>query len=335
MQQSKTHELMNSSVVWDNHACMPLRPEDHSFLPQLERFRKSGVHAVTLNVGFDAVPWEVNRQMLDSFRSWIAVRPREYLLVSSVEDIENARATGRLGVLFDIEGGAALDDRLELVQVYYELGVRWMLIAYNRNNSLGGGCQDEDCGLTAFGRSVLDEMARVGMVACCSHTGLRTTMDVMEYSSNPVIFSHSNPLGVWNHKRNVADEAIRACARTGGVVGVNGLGLFLGRNDSSTATVVNHVDYLVNLVGADHVGLGLDYVFDTQELEDFLKANPKTFPAEEGYTAGVQMVEPERIPELVDEMLRRGYPDDAIRRILGGNHLRVARQVWKPVQSRQ
>jgi len=330
MQASKAAALMKSTVVWDNHGCMPLRPGDESFLPQLERYRQAGVNAVTLNVGFDGVPWQTSFEMLGTFRRWISARAESYLLVESVADFESARATGRLGVLFDIEGGVALNDQLSNVGAYYQLGVRWMLIAYNRNNSLGGGCQDQDCGLTAFGREVLDEMARVGMVACCSHTGLRTTMEIMEHTTNPVIFSHSNPLGVWRHKRNITDAAIRACARTGGVVGVNGIGIFLGRNDASTETFVRHIEYLVDLVGPEHVGLGLDYVFDTQELEDYLRANPGIFPADEGYAAGLNMIEPERVPEIVDELSRCGHSDDAIRMILGGNLMRVAKRVWRP-----
>lgn len=325
----RSRRLMSETLVWDNHACMPLRPDDDRFLPQLQRYRETGVNVVTLNVGFDGVPWQTNFDMLDAFRRWIGARPSEYVQIETVADIESARQTGRLGVLFDIEGGTALDGDLSRIEAYYRLGVRWMLIAYNRDNALGGGCQDEDHGLTDFGRKVLDEMARVGMVVCCSHTGARTAMEVLERATQPVIFSHSNPLGVWKHKRNISDDMIRACARTGGVIGINGIGPFLGKNDTSTETFVRHVDYVAQLVGPAHVGLALDYVFDTQELDDFLLANPHLFPSEEGYAAGLSMVEPERIPHIVDALLARGYTDDAVRMILGGNHLRVARRVWR------
>jgi membrane dipeptidase len=321
--------VLGSSLVWDNHGCMPLRPRDEAFLPQLERYRRGGVHIASLNVGFDAVPWDTSIRMLACFRRWLAARPADYLLVQTPEDIELARSSGRLGVVFDIEGGAALDGELALVQLYYDLGVRWMLIAYNRNNALGGGCQDDDPGLTPFGSEVLQEMQRVGMVACCSHTGLRTTLEVMERSTNPVIFSHSNPGGVWPHKRNITDEAIRACARTGGVVGINGIGLFLGPGDVTAARVAEHIDYVVQLVGAAHVGLGLDYVFDRQELDDCVLTNPQMFPPEDGYSAGIRMVEPERVPEIVEALLVRGYSDSDVGLILGANNLRVARHVWK------
>lgn len=328
--KTPTLPFSRPAVVWDNHGCMPLRPNDASFLPELQRYRAGGVTTVTLNVGFDAVDWHLTFEMLAAFRRWIGARPEDYVLVESAADVELARDSGRLGVLFDIEGGNALNGKLAHVQAYYDLGVRWMLIAYNRNNLLGGGCMDEDTGLTDFGRSVLEEMARVGMVACCSHTGLRTTMEVMERSSKPVIFSHSNPLGVWRHRRNITDDAIRACARTGGVVGINGIGIFLGRNDASTDTLLRHIDYVVNLVGPQHVGLGLDFVFDSQELADYVAAHPEIFPAQEGYASISCMVEPERVPLIIEALLKRGYSEEAVAGIVGGNHLRVARAVWQP-----
>jgi membrane dipeptidase len=308
---------------------MPLRPDDDRFLPQLERYRRAGANIVSLNVGFDAVPWENTVRMLAHFRHWVRQHSADYILIDTVADVTRAKNEGKLGVMFDIEGGCSLKEQLSMVELYYDLGVRWMLIAYNLNNALGGGCQDEDTGLTAFGRKVLDEMARVGMVCCCTHTGWRTTMDVMQYSRNPVIFSHSNPLGVWQHKRNIRDDVIKACAGTGGVVAINGIGIFLGPNDTRSSTIARHIDYVVNLVGPEHVGIGFDYVFDQQELADYLKQNPHIFPASEGYGALPACAEPEQLPELVDELLRLSYSDDAIHAILGGNHLRVAQQVWK------
>jgi membrane dipeptidase len=329
MVSERAARLLQTSIVWDNHTCMPLRPEDESFLPQLARHRAAGAHAVTVNVCFDAVPWQTAPEMLAAIRRWVSERPQDYLLVETADEIEAARSSGRLAVLFDIEGGTALNGKLDAVKRYYDLGVRWMLIAYNRNNALGGGCQDDDRGLTDFGRSVIAEMERVGMVVCCSHTGLRTAMEVMERSTNPVIFSHSNAVAIHKHKRNIPDDAIRACARTGGVVGINGIGIFLGPDGSSTRTFVDHVQHVADLVGPQHVGLSLDYVFDTRELEEYLAANRHIFPASEGYTSTISMVEPERIPAVVEELLNRGFDEDTIRGILGGNWMRIARTVWK------
>ena len=321
--------ILAGTLAWDNHGCMPLRAGDTEFLPQLARYRDAGFNVVSLNVGFDAVPWENTLLVLATFRNWIKQHSEDYLLIETTGDIERALREEKLGVFFDLEGGCVLNDQLDMVEMYYDLGARWMLIAYNQNNSLGGGCQDDDKGLTPFGREVLDEMARVGMVACCSHTGYRTTMDVMEYSSKPVIFSHSNPLGLWEHKRNITDDAIRACAATGGVVCLNGVGIFLGENDASSETIARHIDYVAEKAGIDHVGIGLDYVFDMEELNEYLRQNPDTFPPEGGYADGVKFVEPEQAPEIVDALLGLGYQDEDIAKILGRNLLRVARAVWK------
>ncbi len=323
-------DLISDALVWDNHGCMPLRPDDESFLPQLARYRESGFDVVSLNVAFDGLSWENCVPVLASFRSWIRRHGEELVLVDTVDDIQRAKESQRLAVTFDIEGGCALNGNINMVELYYDLGVRWMLLAYNMNNMLGGGCQDEDPGLSEFGKRVLAEMARVGMVICCSHTGYRTTMDVMEFSQGPVIFSHSNPLGVWNHPRNISDDAIRACAKSDGVIGINGINAFLGDNDISTETFVRHIDYVVQLVGPRHVGISLDYVFDKSEGDEYVAANPDIFPSEEGYVAGqVEIVPPERLTDITVSLRNLGYSDDDLRAILGGNHLRVAQAVWK------
>jgi membrane dipeptidase len=323
--------LMRRSIVWDNHGCMPVaRPHDTSFLPQLQRYRAAGVCAVMLNVGFGDMGIEDHVRTLAGLRHWIKSRPDEYILLDSAEDVEQAHATGRLAVGFDIEGANAVADQPSLVSLYYDLGVRWMLLAYNNNNRVGGGCQDDDTGLTAFGREVVAEMERVGMQVCCSHTGHRTVRDVFEVATRPVIFSHSNPNALHPHPRNIPDDLIRACAATGGVVGINGIGSFLGQNDNRSETFARHIDHVAQLVGPQHVALGLDYVFDTQELDDYLAKMGHTFPAELGYKKGMRMVAPEQLPGIVDILQGWGYGDADLEAVLGGNLMRLARTVWKP-----
>lgn len=326
--------LVTASLVWDNHGCMPLRPFDEAFLPQLELYRSSGVDVAMLNVGFGEQGAEEHLRMLAHFRRWIAARGDRYLLIDTVDDIRRARESGRLAIGFDIEGANAIGDQLSMISLYYGLGVRWMLMAYNGSNRVGGGCQADDHGLTVFGREVLDEMARVGMVACCSHTGYRTARDVLAYSGNPVIFSHSNPRALFDHPRNIPDELMLACARTGGVVCINGVGIFLGNNDVSTENYFRHLDYAVQLVGADHVGIGLDHVFDTGELDEYLATMKDAFPAELGYSpgGGYQCVSPAQIEPLVELQLKAGYAESDVRKILGTNLLRVAEAVWKPAR---
>ncbi|WP_447764185.1 dipeptidase [Sphingopyxis panaciterrae] len=323
--------LLRSNLVWDNHGCLPLRPFDEAFLPQLELYRSSGVDVAMINIGFGEQGVEDHLRMLAHFRRWIAARPDDFVLIETVDDIERARAAGRLAIGFDIEGANGIADQISLISLYYNLGVRWMLMAYNRNNRVGGGCQDDDQGLTAFGRDVLDEMARVGMVACCTHTGYRTAREVMDYSRNPVIFSHSNPRAIHDHPRNVRDDLLQRCAKTGGIVCINGIGIFLGDNDSSTETYFRHMDHVVQLLGAGHVGIGLDYVFDLAELGDYIEQMKGTFPAGLGYEvgAGLRCVSPAQIEQLIELQIRAGYAETDIQKILGGNLLRIAKAVWK------
>jgi membrane dipeptidase len=320
---------MAESLVWDNHACMPLRPHDHSFLDQLGPIRQSGVDVISLNIGFGPQSADEHLAMLDSFAGWLGEHSEDYVLVRSVKDIETARQSMRLGVFFDVEGMVPLNGgRIDLVEQLRAGGVGWMLIAYNRNNEVGGGCADEDGGLTAYGRAVIAEMNRVGMIVCCSHTGHRTAMDVMQASSAPVIFSHSNARALHDHYRNIPDDLVRACAATGGVVGINGLSTFLGNQDASPARVAEHIDHLVQLVGPAHVGIGLDYVFDMQELEDFLATMSETFPDDASLREPLNFVSPLQIGDIAACLLERGYGRNDVEAVLGGNWLRVASCVW-------
>jgi membrane dipeptidase len=330
MTSSSARTLLDTSLVWDNHGCMPLRPFDESFLPQLSRYKAAGVKVVSLNIGYGEQGIEQHIRMAAALRQWVSLHQEQFVLVGTMAEIERASAEAKLGIFFDIEGMNAVADQLSMIQLYYDLGVRWMLVAYNRHNPAGGGCQqDDDPGLTAFGRKVLDEMARVGMIACCSHTGYRTTMDVMSYSSRPVIFSHSNARAVFDHPRNVQDDALKACAATGGVVGINGISLFLGKGKSMVDQFIRHLDYVVQLIGPAHAGIGLDYVFDMDELGD-MTTNAATFPPELGYNQPISIVPPEALEEIVGNLLRMGYSERDLRGILGANFARVANAVWRP-----
>lgn len=322
-------QRLGDSIVWDNHACMPLRPDDDSFLPQLERVHKSGVDVLTLNVGCGGQGIEDHIRMIGAFRHWIDAWPTKYLLLNHATDVKKAKNEGKLGICFDIEGMDALGGQVSLVEVYHTLGVRWMLVAYNLANLAGGGCMEDDGGLTAFGRSVVSEMNRVGMVPCGSHTGYRTARELIDSSSTPVIFSHSNPRAVWDHPRNIPDDLMLACAERGGVIGVNGIGIFLGNNDSSISTFADHVEYALERVGEDHVGIALDYVFDDQEVAQFAAANPAMFPSEAGYGAGMAMIAPWQLDTILDELSRRGLGQQTLQKLMGGNHLRIATEVWR------
>jgi membrane dipeptidase len=328
MSAASTGSLLRSTLVWDNHTCLPLRADD-TFLPELERHRNAGVSVVSVNVGFAGMPWTRHLEILSFMRRWLACHPESFKLIATVDDIRRCKEQAKLGVVFDIEGMCPVQDNLSLVQTFYELGVRWMLIAYNRNNAAGGGCLDEDSGLTCVGRAIIDEMERVGMVLCLSHAGARTAAEALEYSRNPPIFSHSNPYGDTRHARNISDDLIRACARRGGVVGLSGLGPLLGTSTSLADHLLRQLRYTIDLVGPLHVGLGLDYVFDETEIAEYLRTNPAAFPPDIVAAGRLAMIAPEDLHTIVERLAQDNLSDAHIHAILGGNWLRVASAVWR------
>lgn len=326
---SATLDLFQRSLVWDAHSgFMPVPEAD---LANLKLWREAGVDYLSINVGFDLQPWHQVIRTLAAFRHYLLAHPEDFLLVERASEIAPAKASGRMVVSFDLEGANALDGRLEMVELYHRLGVRQMLLAYNRGNLASGGCHDTDSGLTAFGRQVVDEMNQVGMVLDVTHCSRKSSLEAMERSTKPVVFSHSNTRAVHPHGRNIDDDQIRACARTGGVIGVMGISLMIGDPAVGTERMADHIDHLIQVAGEDHVGIGLDYGFsvDFAGIEEILAKNPEYWPKSEGY--GVEKIayaQPRQILELAEVMARRGYAAGTIAKVLGGNFHRVAMDVW-------
>ncbi len=323
----RARRLHADALVWDDHS--GFAPDPSVDLEILEHWRAAGVDYLSVNVGYDVVPWQQTVKNIGAFITWLEKRHDRFTLVRRAADIEMAKREGKLAIAFDLEGMNALDGQAYMVSFYYRLGVRQMLFAYNLNNLAGGGCHDEDRGLTAFGREVIAEMNRVGMMVDCSHTGHRTTLEAIEASTAPVIFSHSNPAALHKHGRNILDDQIRACARTGGVVGINGIGLFLRDPQAASPALVDAIAYVADLVGTDHVGIALDYT--PENLSGLTEANPRYWPPSEGYgkASGMRVATPQQLPEITELLLDRGCAEADVRKILGGNFRRVAGQVWK------
>ena len=321
-------DLHRRAFVWDSHAGFEF---DHrNDLNHIYRWRDAGVDYLSLNASYDVKPWDLTISALSGYRAFVESDPERLMLVSTTADIEQARAGGKLAIGFDIEGMRALNEDVGMVALYYELGVRQMLIAYNLNNTAGGGCHDEDLGLTPFGRSVVKEMNRVGMIVDCSHSSYRSSMEAMEMSSAPVMFSHSNPRSVHDHERNIKDDQIKACGETGGIVGITGIGLFLDPAGESVDALVRHIRYTADLIGPHKVGIGLDYDISDDFLEETVAENTRYWPKSQ-YPSGMNIgfLAPETFPQITSTLLDNGFSEQETLGILGGNFYRLAQDVWR------
>ena len=319
--------LLERALVWES--AVGWTPECLAEGPQmLERFLASGFSFVSLTIGAD---WDRPEPTLRHFaqqRRWLETQAH-LSVVESVADIRRAKTDGRLGVGFHLQGAGPLGHDPALLATWHRLGVRWIIPAYNTRNPLGDGCHEPaDAGLSMLGRTFVAEANRVGMMLDASHAGIRTSLDIIEHSSKPVIFSHSNARAVKDHERNITDQQIRALAARGGVVGVNSIGAFVSSdNRSGVPGLVRHIDHMAQLVGARHVGLGLDVVFYQAFMTQLYDASPMM--AQRGYPRPPWAdVKPEQLPELVEALGRLGYRDDDILGVLGENFLRVAAENW-------
>jgi membrane dipeptidase len=320
-------------IHWESHACLPLHPEA-SFAP-IDRLHAAGVDYVSINVGMDMNPVQQVMAVIAGFRATIAAHPTRYRLVHSVADIALAQAGGQIAIGFDLEGAMPLLERPEMVALYAALGVRQIHFAYNRNNSVADGCHDLERGLTPLGERMVQAVNAAGLLMDCSHTGRQCSLDIMAASTAPVIFSHANPLALVDHGRNISDAQIRACAATGGVVCVSGVSFFLGKDAPTAADVSRHAAYVADLVGVQHVGIGLDISFAQPELNDDPPGDYQPgywWPKSAGYDRAISRARytPVETWQVLAQALQDvGMTADDAALAMGGNMLQVAQRVWK------
>ncbi|MDQ2626279.1 dipeptidase [Mycolicibacter sinensis] len=315
-----------STLLWDQHTCLPLRAGTD--VAPLTRYQRPGGAVLSVNAGYSPQRFADTMALLRHFRSAIDAHPG-LTAASGLADVEAITGAGGIAVVFDLEDSNPLDDDLDNLAVLVEYGVRTLLPTYNHANRAGHGCLDAtDGGLTAWGRAIVAEMNAVGMVVDGSHCSTRTGLDLCDASTRPVVYSHSCMRAIWDHPRNITDDQARACAATGGVIGITGVGIFLGPNTPTLQAMTQHLEYAVELVGIDHVGVSTDYSFDQTELTQEMAANPQLF--DDSYTrwGPIQWMPPQTWLGLREHLAARGWADPDIGAVLGGNFRRVAEQAW-------
>jgi len=299
----------------------------------LRRLRQGGVTAFNGTVA----AWHSLPETMDLIADYYRLfdeRPDWIMQVRSAEDIHKAKVRGCAGMIFGFQDTNAINGNLRMLAVYHALGVRIIQLTYNDENAVGCGCMvPEDKGLTPFGREVVAEMNRLGMLVDLSHCGHKTTMDAIEASKGPVAFTHANPLALAKSPRNKPDEAFKALAAKGGVAGVVRLPAWLTpRGQASVEDYLSAIDYLVELTGIDHVGLGTDFMEEIPA--EIMMASLKGISAEnlQKYYSST-LVEgfesPAEFPRVTEGLLSRGYSPEEVKKIIGGNWLHLFEKVWQ------
>ncbi len=329
--QRQVKNIINQSIIAD----LALGFEPEIEVPHkweiLDRYSQSGFHYAGLAIAGEFTSLETTIRYLSRHRAKIRHESHKYLIVDKAIDIQRAKQENKLALGFWLQGSTPLANDINMVETYYQLGIRYILLCYNTRNGLGDGLVEKiDRGLSQLGFRMIEEMNRVGMLIDLSHGGIKTSLDAIEASKDPVIFSHSNAYHIAPHIRNLTDEQIKAVAGKGGIIGVNGTSLLLGSEKSTSQKLVDHIDYIADLVGVQHIALGLDLVYFHEILGTFYeKAGVTTYPKTYGSMHSFDSFQPEKINELIEVLLTRSYSESTVKDILGGNFLRVIQQVWK------
>ncbi len=266
----------------------------------------------------------------------------------SVDDILRAHNEGRIAWIASIEGAAMIENELDRIDILYGFGLRALGIAYSEANALGSGLKERrDGGLTVFGKRAVERMNRLGMLIDCAHCGDQTTLDVIEASEKPIILSHIGARALWDSNRLAPDDVIKACAGNGGIIGVEAAPHTTLTRQHTTHTidsVMEHFEYIKDLVGVDHVGFGPDTVYgDHVGLHEVYAGALSIKEAHRSHAATQAVRNPpfekvdyvkglenptEGSHNIVRWLVKQGHSDEDIVKVMGGNALRLLREVW-------
>ena len=312
-------------------------------------FASAHLHGVTAYGVTAFEPHDSFEQAVEQMMFWhlTARRHPNLLVAESVDDIRQAKRDRRAALVLFAQGGDFIGWKLHRVEAMYRLGLRVMIPAYNRTNHLCDGILDQtEGGLSRFGAAVVDECNRLGLVLDCTHIGHRSSLDIIDRSASPVIFSHSNPKALADNPRNISDEQIAACLRRGGIIGCVAWGPLVMRKGTTHWPTLDEfiacIDHVAQMAGtADQIGIATDmslgsypphgsdpwgeprYVSISEEYGRHVTPDIRSHQrALDGFHDYAQ------ITDVASRLLQRGYTDAQVHGLLGGNYLRLFEQLW-------
>ena len=360
-----THDDTTQRLIFDKTFDIGTRHADGSI--DIPRMREGGLDAIFFSIwitGDLTGPTAVKRalQQIDAVRETVRTHPRDLVLATTAQDIRQAAANGKIATLIGVEGGHMIDEDLGVLRNFAALGVRYLTLTHSLNTTWADSSGDMPAhnGLTPFGREVVRELNRLGVMVDVSHVSDKTFYDALEVTRAPVLASHSSVRAISNSPRNLTDDMLRALAKNGGVVMINYNAAFLSEEfrvasgmpewrarieaintmcagnevcailggqrlnheamrsgqlpSVSWEKIVEHIDHAVKVAGIDHVGLGSDF---------------------DGATMPLGMEDASKLPAITEALLKKGYSDRDIEKILGANLLRVMAQVERVAVDRE
>jgi membrane dipeptidase len=300
-----------------------------------QKWKDSGINIMHPAVGLGGVnAYETGLTFFAQWNSFIAGAEQYFDRIDSPGDFKRIKGTGKVGVILGLQNSEHFR-RPDDVNTFYGLGQRVSQLTYNSRNMIGNGSTERrDEGISDFGVRIIERMNQVGMAVDVSHCGDRTTLDAIELSPKPIAITHSNCRTLNDHPRLKTDEAIRKLAAKGGVMGITGVRNFVSATEPTTVeNIVDHIDHVVKLVGIEHVGLGSDADLDgyddmpADQRKELLGMYKSSYAFRDKLdTDGFD--HPRKVYDLTEALIRRGYSDDHIAAILGGNFRRLLGATW-------
>lgn len=354
-QEQRVQRLLRENIVISLHEHTMVIPKDPAqvfdyiregyIATGYEGLARSGLDAVCENFldGIATITskmgWKWTDVIHDIGMRFCDLAHQDFVIrAETVDDIVRAHETGRVALIPSLEAATMIENELDRLDVLYGLGIRMMGIAYSEANALGAGLREpSDGGLTDLGRRAVERMNKLGIAIDVSHCGDRTSLETIRHSKKPVFITHAGARALWPTRRLKPDEVIKACAERGGVIGIEAAPhttLTKNHPEHCLESVMEHFEYCVELVGIDHVTLGPDTVFgDHVALHRVFAEHLSIGKSREGashptvpYVKGLESVVD--FPNIVRWLVKHHYSDDEIAKAIGGNTLRVLREVW-------
>ena len=300
-----------------------------------EQMREGGVTCVNATIAY----WENTRETLTRIAEWrrlFAANAALIMPVKSFTDIRRAKKDGRTGITLALQHCLPIEEEIDMVEIMHDLGVRFMQLSYNNQSTLATGwLESEDTGITRFGREVIREMNRLGVVIDMSHSAERSTLDAIEISERPIAITHANPISWCDTQRNKSDTVLKNLAESGGMLGFSFYPNHL--RDGSDTTLEEFCDMVartVELIGTEHIGIGSDlvqgqpyWVIDWMRSGKWTK---QTLKALKWPVPTTWFKDNSNFPGIAGGLLAKGFAKEEVEKIMGGNWLRFIETAFRP-----